>query len=65
MDNVTHSLAGMLVAEALCAARGESRAPLRRRAWLLSALANNLPDTDVLYGWLGGPRLGSLLHRLR
>ena len=64
MDNVTHTLAGMLVAEAVCTLRRESRPELRAAAYLLSALANNLPDVDVVYSsWLTGPKpLGSLLH---
>jgi inner membrane protein len=64
LDNVTHSLAGMLLAEVLCTARRESRPELRQAAYLLSALANNLPDIDVVYSsWLTGPRpLGSLIH---
>ncbi|HEX2876136.1 MAG TPA: metal-dependent hydrolase [Polyangiaceae bacterium] len=63
MDNVTHALAGMLVAEAVCVARGETRAELRAAAYLVSALANNLPDIDIVYTWISGPKpLGSLLH---
>ena len=63
MDNVTHSLAGMLLADAVCVWRREARVPVRAAASLVSALANNLPDIDIVYSWLGGPKpLGSLLH---
>lgn len=63
MDNLTHSLAGMLLADAVCSFRGEVRPRVRRAASLVSALANNLPDTDIVYSWIDGPRpLGSLLH---
>jgi inner membrane protein len=63
MDNVTHSLAGMLVAEAACQWHGESRARVRATTYLVSALANNLPDIDIAYSWAMGPQpLGNLLH---
>jgi inner membrane protein len=63
LDNVTHSLAGMLLAEAVCVWRGETRRPVRTAAYLVSALANNLPDIDVLYAWIPEPRpLGNLLN---
>lgn len=63
MDNLTHSLAGMLVADAICVARRETRPNVRSAAALVSALANNLPDIDIAYSWLDGPKpLGSLLH---
>jgi inner membrane protein len=63
LDNITHALAGMLLAEAVCVARGETRQPLRAAAYLVSALANNLPDIDIVYTWITGPKpLGSLLH---
>jgi inner membrane protein len=53
----------MLVAEAVCVARRETRQPVRAAAYLVSALANNLPDVDVLYAALLPPRpLGNLLH---
>lgn len=53
----------MLLAEAVCVARGEARKPVRAAAYLVSALANNLPDIDIVYTWITGPRpLGSLLH---
>ena len=63
MDNVTHSLAGMLLAEAVLVSRREVRPQLRAVAYLASALANNLPDVDIVYTWISGPKpLGSLLH---
>jgi inner membrane protein len=63
LDNVTHALAGMLVAEAVCVARRESRYPVRAAAYLVSALANNLPDVDAVYTWITGPKpLGYLVH---
>lgn len=53
----------MLVAEAVCVARRESRHHVRAAAYLVSALANNLPDIDVVYTWITGPKpLGSLVH---
>ena len=63
MDNVTHSLAGMLLAEAVCVVRRENRQRVRAAAYLLSALANNLPDIDVFYSSFMQPKpLGGLLH---
>jgi inner membrane protein len=63
LDNFTHSLAGMLVAELVCAARREQRTHVRAALSLVSALANNLPDSDIVYSWMDGPKpLGSLLH---
>lgn len=62
MDNVTHSLAGMLLAEAACELYG-ARPEVRPAAYWTSALASNLPDIDVVYSsLLGPPPLGSLLH---
>jgi inner membrane protein len=63
VDNLTHSLAGMLVADAVCAWRREARPHVRAAAALTSALANNLPDVDLAYAGLAGPKpLGYLLH---
>lgn len=63
LDNVTHSLAGMILAEAVCVSRRQSRAEFRSAAYLASALANNLPDIDFVYTWVTGPKpLGNLLH---
>lgn len=54
----------MLVAEVVCTLRREARPELRRAAYLLSALANNLPDIDGIYAsWLTGPApIGYLVH---
>jgi inner membrane protein len=63
LDNVTHALAGMLVAEAVLAWRRESRQGVRAAAYLASAAANNLPDIDLVYTWIPGPKpIGSLVH---
>jgi inner membrane protein len=63
LDNVTHALAGLLAAEAVCVWRKESRPEVRASAYLVSALSNNLPDIDIVYTWITGPKpLGSLLH---
>lgn len=64
MDNLTHGLAGALLAEAvleLRAARGP--APTwRAAAYVTSILAHNLPDFDFLLVPLTGGTLGYLLH---
>ena len=65
MDNITHSLAGLLVAEVVVELRAD-RAPedarFRSALYVTSLLANNLPDLDILYtGGIGAP-LGYLLH---
>lgn len=53
----------MLVAEAVNVWRRETRAEVRAACYLVSALANNLPDIDIVYTWITGPKpLGSLLH---
>jgi inner membrane protein len=66
MDNVTHALAGMLLAEAVVQLfTPETQKPkpgFRRAAWLASAVANNFPDLDFVYGGLTAGKLGYLLH---
>jgi inner membrane protein len=64
MDNVTHSLAAVLLAEAVCAARRASPEAPRFRAAALAAslLANNLPDLDFAYRRITPGKLGYLLH---
>lgn len=67
MDNVTHTLAGVVVAEVALAFRKRrtSRDPLpslSRAAWLASAGANNVPDLDFLYAGITEQPLGYLLH---
>lgn len=53
----------MLLAEAACVWRKEQRHEVRAQAFLLSAVSNNLPDVDVAYTWLIGPKpIGNLLH---
>jgi inner membrane protein len=66
MDNVTHALAGMLLAdatvEALTPGGVEVDPRFRRRARIASALANNLPDLDFLLRRVTPGRVGYLLH---
>ena len=66
MDNVTHAIAGMLVADATVEAltpRGHTPDPaFRRHARWASAIANNLPDLDFLYRGITPGRVGYLLH---
>ncbi|MEO8520071.1 MAG: metal-dependent hydrolase [Acidobacteriota bacterium] len=58
MDNITHSLFGLAVAE-LASPPPE----LRRRVWLGTAMvAANLPDIDLAYTWITPGPLGYLLH---
>ena len=63
MDNLTHTLTGMMIAEGLCAARRTGRSAFRNAAYAASAIANNIPDIDPVYTWITKPHpLGSLLH---
>jgi inner membrane protein len=66
MDNLTHALAGMLLADVtllVVTPRSEAIDPkLRRRARWASALANNLPDLDFVLRRLTPGRVGYLLH---
>jgi inner membrane protein len=75
MDNVTHSLAGLLLAEAAfrlrsrrtCAeSRGtptaDTRPRLRTMAAIASMIAANLPDADLFYTGVGSDRIGYMLH---
>lgn len=66
MDNVTHALAGALIAELVVARRERALPRSARRArfaYAVSALANNVPDTDVAYDDLLIPgKLGYMLH---
>jgi hypothetical protein len=67
MDNVTHTLAGLLLAEgALALRRGRTgREPsgrLRTVAAVVGAVGANLPDADVLYTTAVGDPLAYLLH---
>lgn len=69
IENVTHALAGILAAHVLTdLVERSSRAPreawtrTRRTAVIVSALANNVPDTDLVYSWITKGPLGYLLH---
>ena len=69
MDNVTHALAGLLLADAtteLLARRTGTPVsrPVRRTAAVLGVVAAELPDLDILYSGpvLGMGKLGYLLH---
>ena len=68
MDNLTHSLIGITVAEIIYQRSPSVRRPTVARAtrvvyWLVSVVGNNLPDFDVLYASFAIPgRLGPLLH---
>lgn len=65
MDNLTHSIAGMLAAEAALQWRGGSTPPaarVRTAAYACSVLANNVPDFDFVYTWITPGPLGYLLH---
>jgi inner membrane protein len=67
MDNVTHSLAGLVLAEAAVQLRarrtGATPAPrVRAVAALASMVAANLPDSDLFYTGVGADRLAYMLH---
>lgn len=68
MDNVTHALAGTLLAAATCQIieRGEGRTSIvfRRAAFTLGVVMAELPDADLAYSGasLGMGKLGYLLH---
>src|SRR5688500_2848451 len=67
MDNVTHTLTGLIAADAVLLLRGRgargSPAPgFRAAALWTSALANNGPDFDFLYAGITEGKLGYLLH---
>jgi len=67
LDNVTHSLVGLLFAETLLRLGERSRTqPLavRRATYALSIVGNNLPDLDFIYQRVSGKTFGYLLqHR--
>lgn len=60
MDNLTHTLAGLLVAEVAIARRSDTK--LTRSAYFVSAAANNLPDLDFAYTRITQGKLGYLIH---
>lgn len=67
MDNVTHSLAGLLLAESAVRLRArrlhaEPSRRFRVVAAISSVIAANLPDADLVYTGLGGSRLRYMLH---
>lgn len=66
MDNLTHTLAGLVTAEIAIDVRrrgGETiDARWARAAWLVSAAAHNAPDVDFVYAWITEGKLGYLLH---
>lgn len=72
MDNLSHSIAGWIAAEAALALsqmkpKHHSEKPLpsfnlRRSAITLSIVGNNLPDTDIIYTPIESRPLGYLLH---
>ena len=67
MDNVTHSLAGLLLAESMTRLRarrttGESPNRLGAVVAISSIVAANLPDADLFYSGIGGDRLRYMLH---
>ncbi|MGH8185288.1 MAG: metal-dependent hydrolase [Steroidobacteraceae bacterium] len=66
MDNFTHTLIGTLVGEAIARAtpadpRGLEAASRRNLIVALSAIGSNLPDSDLLYSFLGA-KVNYLLH---
>jgi inner membrane protein len=65
VDNVTHALAGLLVAEAVVQGRrrkGPLEPGFRAAAYWVSALGNSLPDADFVYTGITSGKLGYLLH---
>ncbi|HEU4630985.1 MAG TPA: metal-dependent hydrolase [Gemmatimonadaceae bacterium] len=67
MDNVTHSLAGLVLAESAVRLRArrtgtEPSARFRAIAAVSSLVAANLPDADLVYTGVGGDRLAYMLH---
>lgn len=69
MDNVTHTLAGLLLAESASQLRlrltgVESSPRFRTTAAVVGAIAANFPDSDLLYTGIGADRLSYMLqHR--
>lgn len=59
MDNVTHTLVGLAFGEAVAVSTKKKRVPI----WITSAVANNLPDADVLLtSTFFRDKTGYLLH---
>jgi len=62
MDNVTHSLAGLVLAESITRLRARSTtapspAALGAVTAVASIVAANFPDADLFYSGVGGSRL--------
>jgi inner membrane protein len=65
MDNLTHSIAGLLLAEAVWQVRllrGTRPPGLRKRLFATSVVGSNFPDLDFLYAPITDGKLGYLLH---
>jgi inner membrane protein len=66
VDNLTHALAGMLIAEAAVQLRAavdrRASAGWRSAAYVVSVAANNLPDLDFLWSRITPRPFGYLLH---
>jgi len=66
LDNLTHSLVGLLAAEAVIRLRERSTRPLdeftRTACYVISILGNNAPDSDFSYSRISGRTFGYLLH---
>ena len=68
MDNVTHALAGCLLAAAAVGSverrEGATSTGFRRAAVIIGVVTAELPDADLFYSgaWLGMGKLGYLLH---
>jgi inner membrane protein len=66
VDNLTHTLAGVLLAEAVVQLRSRRNARIstswRDTAYLVAAITSNLPDLDFVYAGVTGRPLGYLLH---
>lgn len=67
MDNITHTLAGLAIAEAaVCLRRRFAKDPgsrsWRSALYLTAIFANNIPDLDLVLTPLTGGKLGYLLH---
>ena len=65
MDNITHTLIGAAVGEAffqVARKKASADSPSRFYFYLISMIANNFPDLDLLYRFLDTSNLGYLLH---
>jgi inner membrane protein len=66
VDNITHSLVGIAMAEAVVRFRelrgNPQPEPMRRLLWAAALFGANLPDADTFYSFLTEGRLGYLLH---